>query len=67
MKSIVITGSTRGIGFGLAKAFLDRDCVVTISGSDSDNLTGALENLVQKYDNSRTREKKCADFSLKNA
>lgn len=53
MKSIVITGSTRGIGFGLAKAFLDRDCVVTISGSDPDNLTGALENLVQKYGDKR--------------
>jgi len=32
MKNIVITGSTRGIGLGLAKAFLDLGCAVVISG-----------------------------------
>ncbi len=31
-KSVVITGSTRGIGYGLAQAFLARDCWVTLSG-----------------------------------
>jgi len=32
MKNIVITGGTRGIGYGLAKAFLDLDCAVMLSG-----------------------------------
>jgi NAD(P)-dependent dehydrogenase (short-subunit alcohol dehydrogenase family) len=32
MKTIVITGSTRGIGYGLADAFLDLGCAVTVSG-----------------------------------
>ena len=32
MKNIVITGSTRGIGLALAKAFLERGCRVIISG-----------------------------------
>ena len=32
MKNIVITGSTRGIGLAMAKAFLKADCYVTLSG-----------------------------------
>lgn len=32
MKNIVITGSTRGIGLAMAKAFLQADCHVTLSG-----------------------------------
>ena len=32
MKNVVITGSTRGIGFAMAKAFLQAGCQVTLSG-----------------------------------
>ena len=32
MKTVVITGSTRGIGLEMAKVFLSSDCKVTISG-----------------------------------
>lgn len=32
MKTLVITGSTRGIGYGLAMSFLSRGCQVVVSG-----------------------------------
>jgi NAD(P)-dependent dehydrogenase (short-subunit alcohol dehydrogenase family) len=49
MKHIVITGSTRGIGFGLADAFLNLDCSVTISGRGQDNVDQSVANLREKY------------------
>jgi NAD(P)-dependent dehydrogenase (short-subunit alcohol dehydrogenase family) len=54
MKSVVITGSSRGIGFGLAKAFLDRKCEVTISGSSGESTTNAMEILNGKYESENT-------------
>ena len=45
MKHIVITGSTRGIGFGLAAAFLDQDCSVTISGRAQSDVDQAVRKL----------------------
>jgi len=38
MKNVVITGSTRGIGHGLAREFLKRDCRVIISGRNQDQV-----------------------------
>lgn len=35
MKTVVVTGSTRGIGRGLAQAFLARGCNVAVSGRDA--------------------------------
>jgi NAD(P)-dependent dehydrogenase (short-subunit alcohol dehydrogenase family) len=49
-KSIVITGSTSGLGLGLAGAFLFRGCAVTISGHSQLNLDKAYEILAGKYD-----------------
>jgi len=53
MKSVVITGSTSGIGLGLADAFLSRGCLVAISGHSQVNLDEALRMLTAKYDKIR--------------
>lgn len=45
MTTIVITGSTRGIGFNLAKEFLKLGCSVVISGRNSSSVENALEEL----------------------
>lgn len=49
MKSIVITGSSRGIGYGLADEFLKRGCSVTINGRARDRLDEALQSLVHQH------------------
>lgn len=43
-RSIVITGSTRGIGYSLAEAFLEHGCSVTISG----RIQKAVDDVVGK-------------------
>jgi NAD(P)-dependent dehydrogenase (short-subunit alcohol dehydrogenase family) len=53
MKSVVITGSTSGIGLGLADGFLTRDCTVTISGHSQVNLDKACGILAAKHDKSQ--------------
>jgi NAD(P)-dependent dehydrogenase (short-subunit alcohol dehydrogenase family) len=53
MKIVVITGSSRGIGFGLAKAFLDHDCAVVISGRSEESTQIALDQILGKYDSDR--------------
>lgn len=45
MRSVVITGGTRGIGLGLAKRFLERDCFVTINGRTPEGVQKALHEL----------------------
>jgi NAD(P)-dependent dehydrogenase (short-subunit alcohol dehydrogenase family) len=45
MSCAVITGSTRGIGFGLAENFLRRGWQVVINGRSSASVDAALENL----------------------
>jgi short-subunit dehydrogenase len=48
MKNIVITGSTRGIGLAMAKAFLKRGCNLTISGRGT-VLAEALKTELEEY------------------
>ncbi|MCB1690050.1 MAG: SDR family oxidoreductase [Halioglobus sp.] len=45
MKTVVITGSTRGIGRGLAENFLARGCQVVISGRSQDAVDTVLGEL----------------------
>lgn len=45
MKNVVITGSTRGIGFAMAKEFLAAGCNVTLSGRGEDLAEAAKTEL----------------------
>lgn len=46
---ILITGSTRGIGFGLAKQFLEAGWMVTINGRSAPSVQLALEKLTDFF------------------
>jgi NAD(P)-dependent dehydrogenase (short-subunit alcohol dehydrogenase family) len=52
-KHIVITGSTRGIGYGLAKAFIARGCSVTVSGRGNEAVEKAVAGLRSGHDAER--------------
>jgi NAD(P)-dependent dehydrogenase (short-subunit alcohol dehydrogenase family) len=64
MKSIVITGSTRGIGYGLANSFLDLGCAVTVSGRTQEAVDMAVAELAGKHDGRRVFGHACdvSDF-----
>ena len=47
IKTIVITGSTRGIGFGLASEFIKRGHQVILNGRTESTVKKALEDLLQ--------------------
>lgn len=53
MQVIVITGSTRGIGYGLAHEFLKRGCAVVINGRSQESVDKAVVTLTEKHDASR--------------
>jgi NAD(P)-dependent dehydrogenase (short-subunit alcohol dehydrogenase family) len=48
-KIVVITGSTRGIGFGLADAFLKEGCAVILSGRTQEAVDRVVQQLNSKY------------------
>ncbi len=50
MKTVVITGSTRGIGYGLADAFLELGCQVVVSGRKQENVDRAAAQLAERHD-----------------
>ncbi len=48
-KIIVITGSTRGIGYGLAEAFLSFGCTVTVSGRGEEAVEKTVASLRSEH------------------
>ena len=50
MQVVVITGSTRGIGYGMAEQFLKRGCAVIINGRSQESTDKALESLSKSND-----------------
>ncbi len=50
-KAIIITGSTRGIGYSLAKAFVERGYEVTISSRTWNAVDDAIKKLGENYRN----------------
>jgi len=65
MKTIVITGSTRGIGYGLTDAFLERGCQVVVSGSKQTGVDQAVTLLAKKHNLERILGHPCdvSDYS----
>ncbi|MBN1451150.1 MAG: SDR family oxidoreductase, partial [Anaerolineales bacterium] len=53
IKHIVITGSTRGIGYGLAEAFLRLGCSITVSSRGEEAVEKAGAGLRSKYNAER--------------
>jgi NAD(P)-dependent dehydrogenase (short-subunit alcohol dehydrogenase family) len=59
MKRIVVTGSTRGIGFGLADAFLARGAGVVVSGRTEASVERAVGELKTRHPSDRVLGKRC--------
>lgn len=59
MTAIVITGSTRGIGFGLSDAFLKRGCCLTISGRSQEAVDRAVADLGARHGTDRLHGYPC--------
>jgi len=59
MKTVVITGSTKGIGLGMAREFLKRECSVIISSRNKNKLEQVLENLKETFGSDRVMGRPC--------
>lgn len=55
MKHVLITGSTRGIGFGLAQRFIESGCKVTINGRSEVSINKAIESLKKRYPSAKVQ------------
>jgi short-subunit dehydrogenase len=57
--SVVITGSTRGIGYSLAEEFLNHQCSVTISGRTQQGVDEAVKKLSAGHDKKLIHAQPC--------
>lgn len=48
MKSILITGATRGIGLALARFYADKGCCLTLNGGHDKDALAAVEKELSK-------------------
>lgn len=64
MKTIVVTGSTRGIGFAMAKSFLEKGCRVVVSGRKESNVKAVVKELAATFPENRIAGKTCDVTSL---
>ena len=55
MKHIVITGGSRGIGYALARRFLELGCLVTIAGRSEASSRAAEKKLAPRSPPARMR------------
>ena len=58
-RSVVITGSSKGIGLGLAKVFLAEGCSVALSSFEPEELKTIHKTLADEYGSDRVIECKC--------
>ena len=59
MKNVVITGSTKGIGLGLATEFLKRKCAVVLSGRNTGILKRELIDLERVFSKEKVAGQAC--------
>jgi len=59
MKTVVVTGSTRGIGRGLAENFLKRGCGVVVSGRNPEDVEALVAELAGDFDADRVTGVAC--------
>lgn len=59
MQRVVITGSTRGIGRGLAEELLTRECAVMVCGRSEDSVGAAVAELSAQFGASRVYGQAC--------
>ena len=65
MKSVVITGSSKGIGLGLATEFLKREFSVVLSGRNEKNLQNVVSALKESYGEDKVAGQSCDVTTVK--
>ena len=58
-RSVVITGSSKGIGLGLAKVFLAEGCFVALSSFEPEELKAIHKTLADEYGEDKVVQCKC--------